>query len=143
MQGYNSESWIEGIGSLSGLLHNYDGRVGGDAFILSCVTHNSKLLFDKYETGECVRIALGLEHFSQSPIKIYPNPFSKEIYIFGLPDDRVLNFQVFNSLGQEVLNGELSETNSSVSVPGPAGIYILLLKDNKGRALKEDIIIKK
>ncbi len=82
MQGYNSESWIEGIGSVSGLLHNYDGRVGGDGFILSCVTHNDNLLFDKYETGECVRIAVGINNESlNSNVEIYPNPTSGVVTI--------------------------------------------------------------
>ena len=58
LKGLVPEYWIEGLGSSSGLLHNFDGRVGGDAFYLSCVYSGDSLLFKKYAT--CVRIALDI-----------------------------------------------------------------------------------
>ncbi|MEN8157738.1 MAG: T9SS type A sorting domain-containing protein [Bacteroidota bacterium] len=140
--GANTESWIEGIGSLSGLLHNYDGRVGGDAFILSCVYHNDSLLYKKY-SGDCVRVAVGVGKTSSYPVKLYPNPTEGMIHVSHFQNEHDFELQIYNSQGQLVVDCELGEGDDSVLVPGPPGLYIAVIKDGHGVAIQQMKIIKR
>ena len=132
MKGYNSESWVEGIGSVSGLLHNYDGRVGGDAYILSCVTHTNNLLFDKYETGECIRIAVGINNDApKSFVEIYPNPTSGMVTIeTGEKGPCVVMISGLN--GQILYFREINDPTFQIDLmPFRKGIYIISVRSQE------------
>ncbi len=139
----NTESWIEGIGSLSGILHNYDGRVGGDTYILSCVYHNDNMLFNKYESGDCIRLALRINDITSNSLKVYPNPFNNELHIDNVPVGQNLNMRINNSLGQLIVDTELHEGNNLISYPGSSGLYIAIIKNDNGIILWKEKIIKR
>jgi hypothetical protein len=74
MPGYNYEIWIEGLGSKSGLLHNYAGKVGGDSYHLGCVKYNDELIYKRDESLDCMIIALGLNAYNANTGSVFPNP---------------------------------------------------------------------
>lgn len=73
--------------------------------------------------------------------KIYPNPFSRSIFIDG---KEIQEVKLFNALGQEIavrLNGEAGLTQVSSIAELPTGVYWLMIKTEAGyfveRVVKE------
>jgi len=64
--------------------------------------------------------------------KVYPNPASNILHIHVLKQD--LRYQLQNMLGITVLQGELQQGESTLSIETlPAGIYLLELTDAEGQ----------
>jgi Peptidase C10 family. len=62
----------------------------------------------------------------RQPLEVYPNPVSDLLHIKNLPDE-VVDYAIFNVLGQRVAAGS---TSGAVSVAGLGqGIYVLQIKD--------------
>jgi hypothetical protein len=76
---------------------------------------------------------------SEHSFDIYPNPVSDELTIEMEGNPGHMSFEILNSLGQTVFQGNLSEkTVVRVSEFSP-GVYILKLKDGKTCAIKRII----
>ena len=66
------------------------------------------------------------EFSHRQPLEVYPNPVSDLLHIKNLPDE-VVDYAIFNVLGQRVAAGS---TSGAVSVAGLGqGIYVLQIKD--------------
>ena len=66
------------------------------------------------------------EFSHRQPLEVYPNPVSDLLHIKNLPDE-VVDYAIFNVLGQRVAAGS---TSGAVSVAGlEQGIYVLQIKD--------------
>ena len=65
---------------------------------------------------------------SQQPLEVYPNPVSDILYLKNLPGD-VVDYSIFNTLGQKVASGS-SSGSISVAALGK-GLYILQIKSEK------------
>jgi hypothetical protein len=121
------ERWIEGIGSYSGILHNYNGYVGGDAFYLSCVKQSGMLIFRLSEPQPCIKTTIGLEERKQSLPRVRPNPV-------GINQPLIINnagvygfFELYNALGILVFRQELVSSETSLAIDLKAGIYFFRL----------------
>ena len=65
------------------------------------------------------------EYSLQQPLEIYPNPVSDVLYMKNLPD-KVVEYSVFNVLGQKVTEGFSSGTVSVAELE--KGFYVLQIK---------------
>ncbi|MCK4920278.1 MAG: T9SS type A sorting domain-containing protein [Bacteroidales bacterium] len=129
---HNCESWIEGIGSLSGILHNYTGLVGGDAFYLSCVKDNDGFLFRKNESEACVKLSVSDNNKIANKPMIYPNPFSEFLHINSLEGIGKSTFRLYGSDGKIQLQTEISEKAIiDVSALSTGLYYYSIINDNQ------------
>ena len=61
----------------------------------------------------------------QQPLEVYPNPVSDVLYLKNLPCEMV-EYSIFNVLGQEVTNGSSCGTISVAALE--KGLYFLQIK---------------
>jgi hypothetical protein len=137
--------WVEGLGSLSGLLlPAYPW--GGGAFGEKILCHNSTVDTIDYhfvfwwETSPCIGPLLGLNNTEIKPaVNIYPVPItSNEVMITG--EDIVL-VQFINSLAVSVLDYSVSTTKSSINISNlPKGIYFLKIHFKNGQCLVQKTV---
>lgn len=71
---------------------------------------------------------------------VYPNPSTEQFFIRG-PQLQQATYHVYNTLGQELLNGMIENSDQAVNTGTlPSGIYFLSLKEN-GKTLQQQKII--
>ena len=71
--------------------------------------------------------------------KIFPNPFTSDIQLIGLPSSELtrLNVQVFNAMGQRV-DFKITGANAiALTDNAPRGLYILKVKDQQFKLIKQ------
>ena len=128
--GNEKETWIEGIGSLSGVTHRYDPNLFGSYFShLQCYFEDDDLV---WTGGACWD---DVEEIAAEQVSVYPNPARENITIKSVEDAKV---QVYNTLGQLI-----KETNDNVLdlSDQEAGTYIIKVITPSGTITKQ--IIKK
>ena len=144
---HNPDYIIEGIGSV------VNGLLGHISDIPTCGTHywehvcfneNGQVVYQNPTFTDCyagVNLS-SLELIVEKKIKIYPNPFTESVQIYRPPGDKSLSVWIFNSAGKLICENEITEMNCSILIPGPAGIYIAIIKDENGMVFWEEKIIK-
>ena len=128
------EFWIEGIGSSSGILHNFDGRVGGDAFYLSCVMFGDSFLYRKYPSEPCIRIAVGIDKITPNDPLIYPNPVGKDkiLHIKNIARESII--ELYDVRGTLVQRRILEPSETSLKIDLETGIYLYqIIEKQEGR----------
>ncbi len=73
-------------------------------------------------------------------IKVYPNPFSNEFTIESEGNSEMLNFEIFNAIGNIVFKGNLMDKTSVQTSDFASGVY--LIKFDNGKTIKFKKIIK-
>ncbi|NQU34230.1 MAG: T9SS type A sorting domain-containing protein [Bacteroidetes bacterium] len=82
------------------------------------------------------------ELINDNPIKIFPNPTSKELFI-EMQSRKDVNIIVFNSFGQSVYTTRVQSDNETIDISRlRTGIYFVEIKDLKGNVLLSEKIIK-
>jgi hypothetical protein len=125
------EFWIEGLGSSSGILHNFDGRVGGDAFYLSCVMSGDSFLYRKYPSEPCIRIAVGVDKITPNDPLFYPNPVSKNkiLHIKNIARGSII--ELYDVMGTLVYRRNIESSDNSIKVDLETGIYLYHIIERK------------
>ena len=90
--------------------------------------------------AEDVEPVTGVEIAWGKSISIYPNPFDQILWIQNIEDANRVN--VFNIMGQEVVNMNLSGTQSASISTGhlPAGVYLVVIADHSGNRVVHKLI---
>lgn len=141
-----NEIWIEGIGSIHGLLFpNFPVKFSQempDSMFLTCSFSDNHQVWKHPSYANCyLNIVLGVDKLEFFDLKIYPNPFWDKIYF---ENSRIGNydFAVLNSLGQVVRQIQIESSNQSIDLAElKAGIYFLRISDQgKTKTMK---IVKK
>ena len=86
-------------------------------------------------------INVGVSNLQVPYFKIYPNPVSNELIIEMEGNNKVLNFEVLNAVGQMVFKGNLVDKTTVQTSNFTSGIYIIKLENGKTFEFKK--IIKK
>lgn len=139
----NADIWIEGIGSYHGLVYGaVSPRLIGSQYNLLCFSANNQLVYENSIFNYCYSSNVGIEMVDKQDILLFPNPISDVLNIRNL-ENKSAKLQVFDSFGRLVLQQNLSEANSQVSLFNlKAGMYnVLIFNDQKIIASKK--IIKK
>lgn len=130
------EQWVEGMGSRSGILHNFDGKVGDDGDLLLCFKTGDTLMYMDPGSVTCY-VSTGTGNVLQNApeISVYPNPATDRINVDlkNINSSLPLEVYLFNGFGTEVLD-ELKNNfyqKSIVSLAGISpGIYFYELRQN-------------
>ncbi|MBU0489231.1 MAG: T9SS type A sorting domain-containing protein [Bacteroidetes bacterium] len=131
---YETEQWIEGIGSMSGILHWEADLVGGNSYSLLCYTNSSILEYQNPTYSTCYMIT-GIERFSPTTeFFIHPNPISdnSQLFIPAKMKNRRLTVRVFNSIGQVVRTEEITGAMIIDKCHYSSGIYYLVITEPNG-----------
>jgi len=105
--GWLSDVWIEGIGSIYGLLQSCTQYAAFDLYsYLICYFEDSlKLYRSEFFLGnpdDCYITIVGLNAHSLNMVKIFPNPFRNNDLITVSVDEEIQAIQIFNVAGQSV-----------------------------------------
>ncbi len=128
--GCGIERWVEGIGSLSGLLHFTNGTVGGDSFDLLCFSENDTLKYQNPSYNSCY-ILTNVEDAGKalSNISIFPNPTTGLITIEA---DGIKRIEVLDITGKNLTGFEnLLGLKKIDLIQEPQGIYFIKITTDK------------
>ncbi len=133
------EQWIDSTGSKSGMLHNWDGTVGGDGFSLLCFSENSVLLYQNPSYTSCY-VVTGIDEKSASNngIRIYPNPASTYITIEAPAQSQL---SIMNLHGQELISQQITEPKTKIDI-STLPSSVCLVKVTGERAVKVGKFVK-
>ena len=135
-------AWVEGIGSVEGLLYNMYTKLMGMDFLgrNRCYEHNGILLYHDYpeEIDDCFTPVLSLNDIEEEDISIniYPNPTSKEVNISS--ESFINSIEVFNSLGQRIYQENIKSKEKTIDISSfSKGIFIIGVNTDKGYVRKK------
>ena len=80
---------------------------------------------------------VNLSNREKNKIKLYPNPFNKEIIIENA--DFIENLKIFNSSGNILFNGKILD-NKILTNNFTKGIYLIIIEDKEGKIIKQKMI---
>jgi hypothetical protein len=109
-----------------------------------CFHENGQVLHQNPSYTDCyagVNLS-SLESIVEKKIRLYPNPFTERIQIDNPLGEKFSSIKIFSSTSQLILEEAIIDNNMQILVPGPAGIYIAIVKDSYGKVILEEKIIK-
>jgi hypothetical protein len=144
---HNPDYIIEGIGSV---VHGLFGHIttlptcGYHFWEHVCFFSEDQLIYKNPTFTDCSagKNLSTVENMITSQITIYPNPFNESIVLGSSTYQKSMSLQVFNALGRLILNNSKVVSNEQIEIFGPAGIYIAIVKDEKGKILLKKELIK-
>ena len=87
-------------------------------------------LNSEIDISHCTPMTSIEENLFEKGYKVYPNPFSEEIFIANLLGDEY--FIIYDFVGRNILEGKCSE---SIIMPEiKSGIYYLMIQNNTNQA---------
>jgi hypothetical protein len=130
---YNSaftETWIEKIGSLRGIISSCDDAPGWENKIL-CVKENETQIYSNEAFPDCFYSIGGETNLlpinEEHAFSIYPNPATNQIFITNqFKQVAKLNVKIFDAKGNVIHNQQHVEHINGIDVSGiPGGIYFI------------------
>jgi hypothetical protein len=128
---FNSETWIEGIGSTTGW---FEWQLTGNfAWQLLCFKENGNQL---YGTGYChcdTYTGMGIQDGFEK-LSIYPNPAGEELVVdFGQPILEPCQISIHSTLGQELMSQETTQSKTKINLRElEGGLYFIRIRDGQG-----------
>jgi len=137
----NVDSWIEGIGSLKGLVYgNTSPQFVGSQYSLLCFSNYSQILYPDQNSGHCYYTNVKIEEMYNNPIKIYPNPVEDVLSISDLPLKK-LNLKIIDLCGNLLVQKEINEENNRIFVANlKPGMYLITICDKEKTVLTQKIV---
>jgi len=144
-----NEKWIDGMGSMSGILHNVSGLVGGDWFQLLCYSENDTLKYQDSSSNSCFIESTNIENKNiEQNILIYPNPANDNLTIsINSPKAsqanaqlRIMDVSILDITGKQVTSKKYKGESKKyiVNVENlPAGLYFIKIKTNNGEIMRK------
>ena len=129
-QWYNQNGLIFGATSQS-----YTPVINGDYYVIVTINGCSS---DPSNSINVVTIGIEQINLNKS-IKVYPNPVSNELVIDFVGNKEVIDFEIFNSIGQLVFKGNFSETIVVQTTDFNPGVYLLKFENSKTVEFKKII----
>jgi hypothetical protein len=125
----NVDSWIEGIGSLKGLIYgNISPEIMGSQYSLLCMSNSSQTLYQNTNFTQCYYTNVKIEEFERNSISIFPNPvINNEFWIKSNSGANTSNVEVelFDIYGKLVLKTSVDINQNPISTANlPKGIYL-------------------
>jgi hypothetical protein len=141
--------WIEGVGSLGNHVYTAFGPDVENLGELACYYKNGELLYQSSlskKLGDCNYNDPGGVNSKGFPeIGIYPNPFTDQLTIEGLPLAEVI-IEIFDMFGREIYHDVTYSVNSHTITTNEInpGIYLIRVsKTGSGTIVINNIIIKR
>ena len=138
--------WIEGIGSLAGLLHSdqsWNGGVTGETLLCHYNENSVRDFHYVYyeEPNPCESVVSSIGNIeTQNPVKISPNPSTDGLYRIEGQDMK--SIEVFNSSGNKVLflNSAIKDNTAINLSKYPAGMYFMRIVFTNDQSLVHKLI---
>jgi hypothetical protein len=131
-----NEYWIEGVGSVAGILWSglHALSLTGSNNDLNCHWENSVLVFKTNIFTGCYVTTVSVDtHEAGEVLYIYPLPVTSQsiVHFEGLPGNNY-HFEIWNMFGQTVMARSISVRDKEILTRGQMkqGVYILVLKKN-------------
>ena len=136
-------SWIEGIGSIKGLLF-YTSNLhvtGSDPNgTLICFKQNDTIIYFNNNYSECMPLNINENNVMNENIVVSPNPATNYLTIkSGIIQP--FTFQLYNMQGTALLAGKTSNTQTELNVANlPRGLYVLKIITNNQSVAKKIVL---
>ena len=130
------ETWVEGVGSMCGILRSGTYGFTGWGTILFCFFENDSMLYHYYEFSGCYLNTVGIstQNKSEFSVLIYPNPVV-DCSVLEINDLEKNDYEIeiYNSTGQMIIRN--FTTNSKLLIEKKyfkSGLYLYrIIKDNR------------
>lgn len=125
------------IGDVIGLLPPGTGTLPFNMNLLNIMAVDAQgQVVELNSTGDQVVISSGVTgvnpNLPNDAIQIHPNPATDQIWI-QTGDYQPLQVQIFNTIGQEIMNQPLTQKNTNIQLPDlPKGIYLVTVQTEEG-----------
>jgi hypothetical protein len=131
-----NDTWIEGMGSLYGVMQSGSCALVGDMPQLICFTENDTLKYFNSNFDDCF-IATGIA--TNNPItgktRIFPNP-SYGLIVLKVDDPLILplNITFYDPLGKQILDKKVTDIENEIDISGmtSSGMIFYHLKGPNG-----------
>ncbi len=136
--------WVEGIGSLEGLLTS--GYLGIDNdYVLLCTKQDESLVYQNENYGTCYLNTVSYLEYEDQAFDVFPVPTNNPVYFKSLGEGNSnIQIDIFSSLGEIVISVSFSSAQQfKIGMKGqPEGIYFYTIR-NDYSILQQGKLIKK
>ena len=139
-----ADTWIEGMGSIEGLLFPFTIAYVGGGFQLLCFWENDTLKYIDNYFNDCYYgngPYNGITDVTKEEIVISPNPATSSITLQMPQLKGDADIIVFNSLGEQVLKTKVHKAESEVKLDVahlPTGMYFVKMNNYSGKFVKQN-----
>ena len=140
----NVDSWIEGVGSLKGLVYgNVSPLIVGSQYSLLCFSNHNQILYQDPNSTFCYSTNLKIDEVYDNPIKISPNPVQNKTTVTFNSTKNSSIIYIYDMLGKLVFEkthiGNINTEEIDLSVL-PKGMYCMIIKADNGIFQKTKLI---
>ncbi len=144
-----NDTWIEGIGSLRGVLTTFNlGLSNSQNDVLLCFTENDTLKYINPEFSTCSYSGVGIQGYNanNNAVEIFPNPVTDNLQTQTGTGSEVRieksEIRIYDIIGNLVLEKSITENKTNIDISAlPDGVYIVHVKseevNNVGKFVKE------
>ena len=139
---YNvSFRFMEGIGPLLGICPHSRNPAQSSGFLL-CMHKDDELFYMTHEDLGCYQSGAGISDYSQTSLKIYPNPTSENITLDFTTEDEVSGTVFIRDvIGRVCKQVDINSKLCVISISDlPQGVYILTFMDENMRKLSKKFV---
>jgi hypothetical protein len=144
---YTQIPWVEGIGSMVGILNSFNPHSISGWWSFNCLTQNGNHIYQNPESyvSDCfVFLDIAIQNAYGENISISPNP-SKGIFQISFEKFNSLTVKVYSVKGKILFEKKLNGTNYIIDLSNfNSGLYLVKITDTETKhSIQKKIIIKK
>ena len=135
--------WVDSMGGMSGILHNWNLKVGEDSYGLLCFKVNGILMYmNPYYTNCFVSTGMELLNSTGAIISLSPNPATNKLAISRKNINSGGQIIIYDGFGKICFRVD-NFRNDMIDVSSfPEGIYIIYYSDLQSYAVKKFIVLR-
>ncbi len=127
----NIDTWIEGIGSLKGLIYGSSPPYVGSQYTLLCVSSTNQIFYQNTNFSQCYYTNVDIDEYRKPFLLISPNPVIESIHVKNIPENAT-NLKVIDIYGSCVYKSIIINGDMNVSLINlKSGLYILIIFNEK------------
>lgn len=138
------EVWVEGLGSLYGILNSCNGSYGGvcGSYEALCYESDEFLVYQHHDYTTChYNVTVNINTRSYEEMSVYPNP-AKDFTILEFSDERERLIEIFDLSGKKIAKNLLFDKIFYLNLHlVDKGIYIIKVKDDVNSYLPIKLIV--
>lgn len=133
-----TETWIDGIGSSSGMCYSGTSTITGGWYELLCMSENEELMYQNPDYESCYLVTK-VNEIDNPKFQIYPNPTKDQLTIRNIYNEKIESITLSNANGQVIKHFNSKNTQFDISDIS-SGIYFLKIGFDKGESIQKVII---
>lgn len=138
------EIWVEGLGSLYGILNSCNGSYGGlcGSYEALCYELDDLLVYQHPDYTTChYHVTVNINNYTYKPISVFPNP-AKDFTVLEFTDERERVIEIFDLSGKKIAKNLLFDKIFYLNLHlVDRGIYIIKVKDGINSYLPIKLIV--